>query len=235
MTVDLATQQVPLERAETSGPSVQPSDDPGLDAVFSGSFWRRLLLLCLLVNGSMFFRGCAFQQTQFTAGFPAPVCEICVSEEPGANEIRELSLTAAGSNIAFAMTCGFLLSISAGLRRIALHRRTITAVAFTFLAFNVALVWPWLWMNTTFAFETWLLESTLGNERRIWVLDIFSRVYFVVLAVLASLVFYLGEIGWLRFVAKPGGKWWQFQLRGVFIVTTATCLIVAMAAIMMRK
>ena len=102
------------------------------------------------------------------------------------------------------------------------------ATAATFAAFNMAIVWPWLWLNTTFRLEIWLLELFFGNDRSINVMDGFSRLYFV--AHIAGCVGLIAvvEFLWAKFMRTPGGEWWQFRLAGMFLLTTVTCVVTAL-------
>jgi hypothetical protein len=105
----------------------------------------------------------------------------------------------------------------------------------TYLAFNLVVVAPDLWAKTVFHIQILLLDAFLEDERRCWVMDIFSRGYFVLHLFSVACLMTVTERVWKKYVATSGECWWQFRLTGIFTITTGVCLLIVLVLLLFAK
>ncbi len=191
---------------------------------------RQILLFGLLINTTLFFRGCSMSDTHFTTGFPLPALEYH-------QDMSQSSWTSGDVRIlwhpmALNLGCLGALAVAAfwakPLRKCLSHRVSVAALLVVFLAFNCVLVSPTLWVNTTFSLQAQLVEILLGDERRVWVMDTFSRAYFVAFVGCVAALISGGHYLWRTKISAPHGERWQIQLVGLFVLTTLVGLLTAL-------
>jgi hypothetical protein len=208
----------------------QPTADDAADQ--QPHYGVRFAVLLLLCNTALFFRGCSATGAAFTMGLPLPAAEFRQDESQRNMSVTDGSPLALLLNALIVAVIGIPLYLFGPLRKVVLHRRVLIAAGISYVAFNMAVIWPTLWMNTTFALQAWLVDLLLGDECRIWVMDIFSRCYFLAHSAVVLVICYAGKRVWNRFVATSGERWWQFQLSGIFVIMTIACLLIGLIMIM---
>jgi hypothetical protein len=197
----------------------------------SPELWMRIAVLTLLVNSTLFFRGCSFEAVRLTTGFPMPAVEF----SRGDDGLEFVAMKDAPILIDLAVSIIGGLLIAVVFRRLFFSHQVAAGLLITFAAFNLVLVAPELWAKTVFQPQIYLLDALFENERRIWVMDIISRSYFVLHIAVVSGVMALAQRGWRKYISTSTERWWQFGLKGIFALTTIACLLTILALILFTK
>lgn len=209
--------------------ATSPSHTPLLK---SPGLWMRIAVLTLLVNSTLFFRGCSFDAAvRLTTGFPMPAVEF----SRGDDGLEFVAMKDAPILIDLAVSIIGGLLIAVVFRRLFFSHQVAAGLLITFAAFNLVLVAPELWAKTVFQPQIYLLDALFENERRIWVMDIISRSYFVLHIAVVSGVMALAQRGWRKYISTSTERWWQFGLKGIFALTTIACLLTILALILFTK
>lgn len=186
--------------------------------------------LGLIINSTLFFRGCSLSDAHFTTGFPWPAVEYQQDMNQTLWQSGQVRLLA--GPMVWNLACFLLLSLvvwyTPPLRGWISNSLLMQSLLVTYFAFNCVVVSPTIWVDTTFALQTTLVEWLLGDERRVWVMDIFSRAYFTTFVGGAAVLIGFGRHLWRTRIATPNGNRWQVQLVGLFVLTTLAGLAAAM-------
>ncbi len=216
------------------------SDDPAASPKSMLSKWRliqRMVLIGVLVNTTLFFRGCSMSDTNFTAGFPLPAVEYrqdLSQDSWDSRHVQWLPRPLIFNLVAFSALAGLAYFV-APFSRLLFRGRIVAALVITFVAFNLVIISPTVWIHTTFSVESWLAELILGDERRVWVMDAFSRAYFVTFAMGAAVLCTASRFVWQRHVTTSGNQPWQIQLVGMFVITTLVAVVTAIIILATRS
>ena len=204
---------------------------PSANLLKSPGLWIRIAVLTFLVNSTLFFRGCSFEAVNLTTGFPMPAIEF----SRGDDGLEFVAMEDVPIMIDLVVCVAGGLLIAALTQSLFFSRAVAAGLLISAAAFNLVLIAPDLWAKTVFQVQVWLLDALFENERRIWVMDIFSRIYFVFHIGVAAGLVALGQRGWRKHIATSSDRWWQFGLTGIFVLTTIACLLTVLALALFFK
>jgi hypothetical protein len=198
--------------------------------------WLRAALLLLLLNTTLFYGGCKYQEMRFTVGPVAPFVTLAVDEDDWWPS-RILGGSSLPLVVNLAVQTLAVVIIWRALPRLAqvlVSRSFLAATAISVLAMNAYLFCPWIWLYVVF-WPTLHIQSavckifleTPRSPDDLYA-SIASRLYFLVLLPATYGLVRATRFLMRRYLLVDPNRWWQFRLSGFMAVAVLLGTMIGM-------